>query len=361
MTDTTVVAEAATPVTEPAAAPGDTAEKPTGLKPVIDVIPEHCYQRSLGRGLFLLARDLVFYGFAIWGLLSTNNPLFLVPLWLLAGFSVAGLFVLGHDAAHGSLFDSKRLNAVVGRLTMLPSLHVTSAWEFGHNRVHHGHTLKQGMDFVWHPITADEYAEMGRFARLRHRFEWSPFGAGAYYLREVWWNKMITFPPPKRNARDFRRDKAIVAAFAFGVLAVLLIASGPIGLWSWVKVVVIPFLLFCQAIGWVVYVHHISPEIRWWPRREWNRYRGQVEGTTVLHGPPGWDLFFHWIMVHLPHHVDMRIPSYRLEEAAEAIKAAYPDDVDERPIRLRDYLRATRECKVHDFQTGEWSRYPTTA
>ena len=59
------------------------------------------------------------------------------------------------------------------------------------------------------------------------------------------------------------------------------------GIWQWAKVVVIPFLLFCQAIGWVVHVHHIAPDIRWWPRREWNRFRGQVEGTTILWGPPG--------------------------------------------------------------------------
>ena len=60
-------------------------ETPTGLKPVLDVIPDHCYERSTARGLFLFARDVVIFGLAVWGLLSTNNPLLLVPLWLLAG------------------------------------------------------------------------------------------------------------------------------------------------------------------------------------------------------------------------------------------------------------------------------------
>ena len=128
-------------------------DTPTGLKPVLDVIPAHCYERSTARGLLLFARDVVIFAIAVWGLLSTNNPLFLVPLWLLAGISVAGLFVIGHDAAHGALFDSKRLNALVARLSMLPSLHAVEIWVFGHNRVHHGHTLQQGLDFVWHPLT----------------------------------------------------------------------------------------------------------------------------------------------------------------------------------------------------------------
>jgi omega-6 fatty acid desaturase (delta-12 desaturase) len=341
----------------PRSAPTDADERPTGLKPVLDVVPEHCYERSTIRGLGLLARDFAVYGLAIWGLVSTDNPLLLAPLWLLAGIAVSGLFVLGHDAAHDALFDSKRLNAFVGRLAMLPSLHATAGWIFGHNRVHHGHTLRQGFDFVWHPLTVAEYQDLGPLARLRHRFEWGALGAGGYYMREVWWNKMILFPAQSRWKRAMRRDKALVITFALGTLAVMLATGGAGGAWLWIKVIVIPFALFCQTIGWVVHVHHISPEIRWWPRREWNRFRGQVEGTTILWGPPGWDLLFHWIMVHLPHHVDMKIPCYRLPEAARAIAEAYPVVVDERPIRVRDYLRSTKACKLHDFETGTWLPY----
>ncbi len=339
--------------------PADAADsgKPTGLKPVLDVIPDHCYQRSTVRGLGLVARDFAIYGLAIWGLVATDNPLLLVPLWLLAGLAVSGLFVLGHDAAHEAFFDSPRLNALIARVTMLPSLHAAEVWIFGHNRVHHGHTLRQGVDFVWQPLTVDEYHSLGRFGRLLHRLEWGPLGSGVYYLRVVWWQKMLRFPKPARWRRAMRRDQMLVNLFVAATLAAALLTSGLAGLWLWTKVVVIPFLLFCQVIGWVVYVHHIAPDIKWWPRKEWNRYRGQVEGTTVLWGPPGWDLFFHWIMVHLPHHVDMRIPCYRLPEAARAISAAFPDDVDERPIRLSHYLRSTRACKVYDFESREWLRY----
>lgn len=339
-----------------------TVEAPTGLKGVIDVIPSHCYEQSAWRAGALLARDVVLFGVAITGLIITSHPLLLVLFGLLAGVTASGLFVLGHDAAHQSLFASRRANNIVARFAMLPSLHATEVWIYGHNRVHHGHTLRQGMDFVWHPTTPDEWAEMGRLARLRHRFEWGPFGAGAYYLRNVWWNKMVRFTLPERWAKAMRRDQAIVAAYALVPLVVGVALQGPAtGLWTWFKIVVVPFLLFCQGIGWVVYVHHIHPEIRWWPRREWNSYRGQVEGTTVMHGPPGWDLFLHWIMVHLPHHVDMRIPCYRLNDATAAIAKAFPGEVRFERISPRSYLRSTSECKLHDFATGQWSRYPSAA
>lgn len=332
---------------------------PTGLKPVLDVIPEGCYRRSVWRGFGLILRDLLAYGLAVWGLTATNNVLFLVPLWLVAGAATAALFVAGHDAAHEALFDSKRLNAVLARVTMLPSLHATEAWVFGHNRVHHGHTLKQGVDFVWHPLTIEQFNGLSRVEKLRHRFEWGPLGAGQYYFREIWWNKMIRFSFAKRWAPAVRRDKIIVASFVTAILAVATVANGPLGgLWLTTKVVLVPFLVFCHLIGWVVYVHHISPEIRWWNRHDWNRFRGQVEGTTVLWGPRWFDPIFHSIMVHLPHHVDMRIPCYRLGEAARAIAEAFPGDVDERPLKMRDYFRSVRHCKLYDFDDGRWVAYP---
>ncbi len=334
-------------------------EKPTGLKQVLDVIPAHCYEHSALRGLALLGRDTLLYLVATAALVATNNPVLLIPLWLLSGLAVSGLFVLGHDAAHDAFFSSRRANAITARLTMLPSLHATEIWIFGHNRVHHGHTLKQGMDFVWHPLTTEQYLSLSRFGRLLHRFEWGPVGSGLYYGRNVWWKKMVRFTPPPRWAKVMRRDQLLVGLFVLTTLSGAVVAQGGMGVWTWIKVVVIPFMLFCQVIGWVVHVHHIHPDIRWWPRREWNRYRGQVEGTTVFRGPPGWELFFHWIMVHLPHHVDMRIPCYRLEEAAAAIEEHFPEDVEEKRISLSNYLASVRACKLHDFETGTWVPYPT--
>ena len=69
----------------------------------------------------------------------------------------------------------------------------------------------------------------------------------------------------------------------------------------------------------------------------------------------GLDFFFHWIMVHIPHHVDMRIPMYNLELAADAIKAEFPDTVHDEPLRFRDFVANTRQCKLYDFDAGDGS------
>lgn len=69
------------------------------------------------------------------------------------------------------------------------------------------------------------------------------------------------------------------------------------------------------------------------------------------------NFFLHNIMIHVPHHVDMRIPFYNLEKAADHIRNHYPGIVRDVPIGIRDYLRTTRLCKLYDFESEIWMDY----
>jgi omega-6 fatty acid desaturase (delta-12 desaturase) len=124
------------------------------------------------------------------------------------------------------------------------------------------------------------------------------------------------------------------------------------------KVAIIPWLLFITIIGFTVYVHHVGEDIRWYQRREWSKFKGQMEGTTILRIPKTLNFFWHNIFVHVPHHVDMRIPFYKLPAAADAIKAAFPGVVIDRKFSFLAYLRTTRACKLYNFELGKWSRIP---
>ena len=346
----------------------DLSTVPNEQPALIDVvrgIPEDCYRRSTARGLAYVVRDGLIYAALVYALINVHSWWLVPVLWLAAGISISGIFVIGHDASHNALFDSKKLNAFIAKLAMLPSAHVESAWDFGHNRVHHGHTVKQGMDFVWHPSTADEWAAMPRVARLRHRFEWSWLGAGLYYGRNVWWNKMMRFSTEGKMGGKIARERRVMSLLLF-------IAAAGVGyagwrshgdvlgvVWMVTKVVVIPWLLFTWMIGFVVYVQHVNNDIRWYPRREWSKFRGQMEGTTNLRIPRVFNFFLHNIFIHVPHHVDMRIPFYKLPSAMRSIESHFPGVAITKKLRLRDYLSTTSECKVYDFEAGVWSGYPT--
>ncbi len=357
------------PTTEEGTAPSSIPDNArTGsLKPVIDVIPASAYENPTWKGLAYFARDLVMYSALVAGLILVSNVWAVLALEVATSVVVAGLFVVAHDAAHGALFRSKRTNSIVGHLAMLPSWHVYEGWILGHNRVHHGFTVRQGYDFVWHPTTPEEFAAMSRAARAVHRLEWSWAGAGLYYLHQVWWKKMIVGASPARWVKVIRRDKFVVLAFILGSSGLLTwlgaVTTGTVAGTAWLvaRVVLLPFLGFSYLIGSFVHVHHVHPTIRWWKKADWSKFKAQMEGTTVLEGGRFFNFFFHWIMVHVPHHVDVRIPMYNLEAAAAAIEDAFPGTVHRAPIRFRDFVANSRQCKLYDFDAGKWMTYREAA
>ncbi|MCB1001649.1 MAG: fatty acid desaturase [Acidimicrobiales bacterium] len=338
-------------------------ERQGSLNVVREIIPAACYRRSGARAAVALAQGFALYLVPMVGLALTDRWYLVLPLWALAGLAVSGLFVLGHDASHGALLDSPRLNRLVAQVCMVPSAHVEAAWDLGHNRIHHGYTTRQGFDFVWHPTTPDEFRQMGRLARLQHRIEWSFLGSGAYFLRTVWWQKMWRFNAPGKRKGAIIRDKItlgslMVLATAGAVVYGALTGGWVHALWVPVKLFVVPFLIFIHVIGWTVYVHHVDPEIKWWTRKEWTQFHGQMDSTTILHVPRLINrLWFHNIFVHVPHHVDVRIPFHQLPAAAEAIRAAFPDTVRSAKLSMRSYLRAAKSCKLYDFDAGRWLPY----
>ncbi len=93
-------------------------QQPTGLTEVLKIIPDGCYDNPTARGVAWIVRDFAIFAAATFGLVQAEG-FWLVPLWLLAGLSISSLFILGHDAAHDTLFKSKKLNYVLGQLAML--------------------------------------------------------------------------------------------------------------------------------------------------------------------------------------------------------------------------------------------------
>jgi len=352
--------------------------RPKNLQPVLRIIPKTCYDNPTWKGLAYAARDYVVYFGIIGAIAMTDQWYYLLPLWFLSGLIISGLFIVGHDAGHQSLFKSKKLNDIVGKICMLPGFHVYEGWCYGHNRVHHGHTVRQGFDFVWHPYTVDDYQKLSPFNKFMHKIEWSWFGSGMYYARHIWWHKMMD-----RNDQPPKWKDAIVRDINW-VWGFILVSSAIGGTWGWfhyadafasapllgsilgaiwvpIKTVFIPAFAFMYVIGFAVYVHHISPEIKWWPRRDWNKFKGQMEGTTIIKLGWGWDFFFHSIFTHVPHHVDMRIPFYHLDDAADAIMAEFPEVVRSQDFSMSEYFRCAKQCKVYDFEKQEWLRYDQIA
>ena len=109
--------------------------------------------------------DWLVLGVAIATLLVVESWWVRVFASLVAALWIARLFVIGHDACHGSYTPNKTLNKWIGRIAFLPSLTPYSLWEVGHNLAHHGFTNLKGRDYVWTPYSPNEFARLSWMRR----------------------------------------------------------------------------------------------------------------------------------------------------------------------------------------------------
>lgn len=98
------------------------------------------------RPFVVLAADLVlFTGGLLLALLAAGIWLKLLGTVLITA-GIVRLFLIGHDACHGSFFASPALNNIFGRIAFLPSMTAFSLWDVGHNVAHHGFNNLRGRD-----------------------------------------------------------------------------------------------------------------------------------------------------------------------------------------------------------------------
>lgn len=329
--------------------------KKVKINEVRAVIPKSCYERSKTKALGWYAFDALLY-------LSMIAGVFLIPYWplkvffgILAGCAVAFMFVWAHDAAHGALFASKKVSEIMGTIFMLPSLNMYRLWCFGHNKVHHGFTSWVEIDFIWRPLSPKEYAALPAYKRFFYRLERTPYFCALHYLVHVWWAKMVRFSPdgsPKEK-RLYRLNKLLTLAFfvSFSALAYVF-AGGIVGV---LCAVILPFIVFNYFIALFVYLHHTHPDsVFFSDKKDWSMTLGQLYSTTVVHCSMLSEALIHNILIHIPHHVDSRIPFYHLKEAYGALKARYGEYLHEYRFSFKAVHDIFRRCKLYDYENMKW-------
>ncbi len=287
-----------------------------------------------------------------------------------AGLMICRLFVIGHDACHQSLTRHKVLNKWLGRIAMLPSLTPYSLWQVGHNVVHHGYTNLKGVDFVWAPLTLSEYEALPSWRQYLERIYRSGWATGFYYLIEIWWLRMY-FPGKKYLATErpeFLWDNILVTVTAVAWIGSLFVLSSVLNQSFWLLMAtgfLLPQIVWNTVIGFVVYVHHTHPDVAWYDdKQKWGKAAPFVSTTVHMKFPYGIGLFFHNIMEHTAHHVDMSIPLYTLEDAQSTIEEAVPEQVTVQRFSFPWYFQTARQCKLYDFERGSWIDFqgqPTSA
>jgi omega-6 fatty acid desaturase (delta-12 desaturase) len=325
------------------------------LNTVRRAISPGCYQRSAVRTFGWLAFDVAAYLGTMAGVFASDSAWARLLWGVAAGCAVAFMFLWAHDAAHGALFRSEWTAEVLGTAVMLPSLNMYRLWSHGHNRVHHGFTSYSPIDWIWRPLTPEAYTALPWWRRALYRIERSPYGCALHYILKVWLPGMVLYRPDERSRErtGYRVNKLVTLAFVLAFSAVAWHWAG--GLVGVLAAVVVPFIVFNYWIAMLVFLHHTHPDVPFFDNRaEWSNSIGQVYCSIVVRYWRPVELLLHDIMIHVPHHVDPRIPFYRLTRAYADLQRQYGAYIHEYRFRWSRVRMIFRRCQLYDFERMRW-------
>jgi omega-6 fatty acid desaturase (delta-12 desaturase) len=313
--------------------------------------------------LGLVALDLALFAGLLCATVLAPSAWMQVLAALVQGLVIARLFILGHDACHQSLTAHRMLNRWVGRLVFLPSLTTFSLWEVGHNLVHHNHTNQSELDNVWRPFSLAEYRALPARRKALERAYRSGWAPWLYYFVEIWWTK-LWFPnrrtmPTRRPV--FIRDSLLVTVFALAWIAGLAAAANATGQSAaWLVGVgfALPFFVWNGVMGLVVYMHHTHVDVEWYDdEMAWHESKPYITTTVHLSFRSLAGILLHNIMEHTAHHVDMRIPLYRLRAAQAVLDEKLAGHFVVQPFSWKWYARTARACKLYDYEARCWTDF----
>lgn len=263
---------------------------------------------------------------SVWQIINTFIPyvgLWLLIIWSLsvsywitaglivvaAGFLVR-LFIIFHDCGHGSFFKSKKANRAVGMFFGILAFTPYDKWHNEHMQHHAtvGNLDKRGVGDIW-TMTSEEYLAAGKWLRFRYRLYRNPlimFGVGSLYIF-VFKNR---FP----NSDSDRKEKINIWFTNAALLALFAIMGSLIGFFTFLIIQLSIVYLAAIAGLWLFYLQHQYEEVSWVRSSDWNYLKIALDGSSFVKFPKVLQWFSGNIGFHHIHHINARIPNYKLEK-----------------------------------------------
>ena len=237
-----------------------------------------------------------------------------LPFSIVAGLTIIRFFVLYHDHEHGTILKGSKLADVIMLAFGLATLNPPSVWKRSHDH-HHGNNSKNfGSNIGSYPLmTVEAYEKASVWQRLRYSAARHPLTIVLGYIT-VFLFGMCVVPlaaNPKRHL-----DAALSIACHAGIL--LWLASGKIGdLWL---AGIIPCAISSAGGAYLFFAQHNFPGAKLRPGRDWDYVFAALHSSSYIRMGRLMRWFTGNIGYHHVHHLNSKIPFYRLPETMAAVK-----------------------------------------
>ncbi len=242
------------------------------------------------------------------GILLPTSYLLCLPFMVLSiGFSVR-TFIIMHDAGHGTLFRSRRLNGLVGHVTGVLTLTPLRDWAHNH-AMHHATSgdLDRRVGGDIETMTVSEYRNLSTRSRLYYRLYRNPW---ILMILGSVWTFMIDHRFPRKITKGRGRSSILVTNLGVAAMIMTMILLGG---WRYVLLVYLPMFGTAGIVGiWLFYMQHQFEDTYWQRHEEWDYVASAMDGASYLRLPSIIQWFSGNIGFHHIHHLDPRIPYYHL-------------------------------------------------
>ncbi len=289
----------------------------------------HCekyQQASYNNALIQLANTmipfLIILGIMIY---SFENAYWVTALLTIpaVGFLIR-VFIIQHDCGHGSFFPSRKWNNRVGRVMSVFTWTPYDFWRKTHN-MHHsasGNLDSRGFGAI-ETITVAEYEALSPKMKFWYRMYRNPYLVlllGNPYFTIIAQRLPLVKPLP-----FFETNKSLSYAqvwkSVFGLDIALLVFYGGLGFifgFGTIFLVYMPVVIItCWLGGWLFYIQHQFEDSYWERQDEWDYSEAAVLGSSYYDLHPILQWFTGNIGLHHIHHLNGKIPNYRLQECMD--------------------------------------------
>lgn len=269
---------------------------------------------------------------------------------LLEALVLVRAFILFHDFMHGALLPGSRVTRLLFHVQGILTLTPARIWNDTHNH-HHANTARlaapaAGTFTTW---TTDTWNRASRWQRLAYVVERHPLTFVTGYVTAFLLSLCVV--PFLKNPRRY---------WASG-LAVLVHAALSVAVWQvfgadvYLSALLGP-LVVAYALGvYLFYSQHNFPDVEIRAEEQWTHAGSAIEASSYLACGPVMAWFTGNIGYHHVHHLNPRIPFYRLPEAMAAIPELQHPRVT--TLRPGDVLACLRQ-NLWDPAQGRMVRYP---